>query len=71
MRILFSFPDLSRHQNISIKSIASKEDLAKCARLLAINVAHYKLVYGTLPLDEAIRNGLRRGTKSSKNRFNE
>ncbi len=31
---------------------ASKEDLAECARLLALNVAHYKREYGELPLQE-------------------
>jgi len=31
--------------------IASKEQLAECARLLALNVAHYEMQYGELPLD--------------------
>ncbi len=31
---------------------SSKEDLAECARLLALNVAHYKSKYGELPLEE-------------------
>ncbi len=31
---------------------SSKEDLAECARLLALNVAHYKRQYGELPLEE-------------------
>ena len=31
---------------------ATKEDLAECARLLALNVAHYKGKYGELPLEE-------------------
>lgn len=30
----------------------SKEELAECARLLAMNVAHYQNKYGELPLDE-------------------
>lgn len=29
---------------------ASKEDVAEAARLLAMNVAHYQLKYGALPL---------------------
>ena len=33
---------------------AAKEDLAECARLLAINIAHYESVYGALPLDETL-----------------
>jgi hypothetical protein len=32
----------------------SKEDLAECARLLAMNVAHYQSKYGELPLDEKL-----------------
>ncbi len=31
---------------------SSKEDLAECARLLALNVADYKRRYGELPLVE-------------------
>lgn len=30
------------------------EDLAECARLLAINLAHYESVHGALPLDETL-----------------
>ena len=30
--------------------IADKEELAECARLLAMNTAHYELIYGELPL---------------------
>lgn len=37
-----------------LASFATKEDLAECARLLAINVAHYESVYGELPLDETL-----------------
>jgi hypothetical protein len=32
--------------------IASKDELAECARLLALNMAHYELQYGSLPLNE-------------------
>lgn len=35
-------------------NIASKEDLAECARLLAINIAHYESVFGALPLDDTL-----------------
>lgn len=31
-----------------------KDDLAECARLLALNVAHYQSKYGELPLDEML-----------------
>lgn len=37
-----------------LASVATKEDLAECARLLAINIAHYESVYGALPLDETL-----------------
>ncbi len=33
---------------------ASKEEVAECARLLALNVAHYQSKYGELPLDETL-----------------
>lgn len=32
----------------------SKEQLAECAKLLALNLAHYKMKYGELPLDETL-----------------
>lgn len=32
----------------------SKEDLAECARLLALNIAHYQSKFGELPLDETL-----------------
>lgn len=34
--------------------IADKDDLAECARLLAMNVAHYEMRYGALPLEEKL-----------------
>jgi len=34
--------------------VAGKDDLAECARLLAMNVAHYELRYGALPLEEQL-----------------
>ena len=37
-----------------LTQVASKEDLAECARLLALNVAHYESKYGQLPLDETL-----------------
>ncbi len=33
---------------------ASKEQVAECARFLALNLAHYKMRYGELPLDETL-----------------
>ncbi|HEY6018957.1 MAG TPA: hypothetical protein VIY48_03415 [Candidatus Paceibacterota bacterium] len=32
----------------------SKDDLAECARLLAINIAHYQSKFGELPLEESL-----------------
>ena len=32
----------------------SKDDLAECARLLAMNIAHYQFKYGELPLNETL-----------------
>ena len=34
--------------------IADKEQLAECARLLAMNVAHYEMTYGAVLLDEVL-----------------
>ena len=31
---------------------SSKEEIAECARILAMNIAHYQSKYGELPLDE-------------------
>lgn len=33
---------------------ATKEDLAECARLLALNLAHYQGKYGLVPLEETL-----------------
>jgi hypothetical protein len=33
---------------------ASKEQLAECARLLALNLAHYQGKYGEMPLDDTL-----------------
>ena len=32
---------------------ASREQLAECARLLALNLAHYQELYGEVPLNKA------------------
>lgn len=34
--------------------LADKEDLAECGRILAMNLAHYKMKYGELPLDDGM-----------------
>lgn len=33
---------------------ASKDQIAECARLLALNLAHYQSKYGELPLEETL-----------------
>lgn len=33
---------------------ASKEQVAECARLLALNLAHYQGLYGEIPLDDTL-----------------
>jgi hypothetical protein len=33
---------------------ASKEQLAECARLLALNLAHYQGKYGEMPLEDTL-----------------
>jgi hypothetical protein len=33
---------------------ATKDQLAECARLLALNLAHYQGLYGEIPLDETL-----------------
>ena len=33
---------------------ASKEQLAECARLLALNLAHYQGLYGEMPLEDTL-----------------
>jgi hypothetical protein len=32
----------------------SKDDISECARLLAMNIAHYQSKFGDLPLDETL-----------------
>ena len=38
----------------NLVEVAEKEDIAECARLLAMNVAHYKKRYGELPLEDQL-----------------
>ena len=37
-----------------LANAATKEDMAECTRLLAINIAHYESVHGALSLDETL-----------------
>ena len=36
----------------NLVELADKKELAECAKLLAMNIAHYKIKYGELPLEE-------------------
>ena len=51
MNALAEFKDYYKRLDKMIAE-STKEDLAECARLLALNVAHYKAKYGELPLGE-------------------
>jgi len=48
--------ELSHLYNLSDQLIekASKQELAETARLLAVNLSHYQMKYGDLPLDEQL-----------------
>lgn len=37
-----------------LMKLATKEDVLQAARLIALNLAHYELKYGELPLDEVL-----------------
>ncbi len=51
MNALAEFKDYYKRLD-KIIADSTKADLAECARLLALNVAHYKAKYGELPLEE-------------------
>ena len=53
MSDLSTFGQYNKLVDLLIEKV-SKEDLAECARLLAMNVAHYQSKYGELPLDEKL-----------------
>jgi hypothetical protein len=36
----------------NLVELADKNELAECVRLLAMDIAHYKMKYGELPLEE-------------------
>lgn len=48
--------ELSHLYNLTDQLVkkASKEELAETARLLAVNLSHYQMKYGELPLDETL-----------------
>ncbi len=51
MNALAEFKDYYKRLDEMIAE-STKADLAECARLLALNIAHYKAKYGELPLEE-------------------
>ena len=51
MNALAEFKHYYKHLDDMIAE-STKADLAECARLLALNVAHYRAKYGELPLEE-------------------
>lgn len=53
MADLSSFQQYYKLADILIEQ-ASKDQLAECARLLALNLAHYQGLYGEVPLDKTM-----------------
>ena len=49
-----TFASLKVYMTLADQLVASatKDDLAECARILALNVAHYAGRYGELPIEE-------------------
>lgn len=52
-------PDLSRVEQYiglveKLIQLADKEELAECGRILAMNLAHYKIKYGELSLEDGM-----------------
>ncbi len=53
MAELSTFQQYYRLADALIES-ASKEQLAECARLLALNLAHYQARFGEMPLEDTL-----------------
>lgn len=53
MADLLRFSEYSKLADLLIER-SSKEQLAECARLLALNLAHYQGLYGEVPLNETL-----------------
>ena len=51
-----SLSELSQLYDLTDQLIekASKDDIAETARLLAVNLSHYQMKFGELPLDETM-----------------
>src|SRR5215203_3305937 len=50
----FELPDQDGKLADMLIEKATKEQVAECARLLALNLAHYKARHGELPLEETL-----------------
>lgn len=53
MADLSRFAEYSKLADLLIER-SSKEQLAECARLLAMNLAHYQGLYGEVPLNDTL-----------------
>lgn len=53
MADLSEFQQYNKLADMLIES-STKEQLAECARLLALNLAHYQGKYGEIPLDDTL-----------------
>ena len=53
MADLSDFPQYYRLANV-LMAQSSKEQLAECVRLLALNLAHYQGRFGEIPLEDAL-----------------
>jgi hypothetical protein len=53
MSDLSMFDQYNKLADLLIEQV-SKEEIAECSRLLAMNVAHYQSKYGELPLEEKL-----------------
>lgn len=52
--VMEDLPKFERYYQLADGLIeqSSKEELAQCARLLALNLAHYQTLHGEIPLDQ-------------------
>lgn len=53
MTDLATFEQYNKQADILIEH-STKERLTECARLLALNIAHYQIMYGEIPLGETL-----------------
>jgi hypothetical protein len=53
MSEISTFAQYNKLAELLIEKV-SKEDLAECAQIMALNLAHYQTKYGELPLEEKL-----------------